>query len=273
MQQFALVGGGRVSSCFVTKIVRLPLLLGPVAARSYRLASRIANQIAAGFPVRGFGDLRDHSHILIAVPPPQLETTVRLLASAFCWKGKTALLCGVADGSALTPLIQQGAWAGSMHPVPGFHLQRFIAEGSVAALRTAKALAQELGARIETVDSTRIATYAAVHSFSNGMFVPLLEAAMRSLLECGFHKAAAAAIVERQFQQAIRGYCYSGSKSWSGALATGDHDQVRRELQALEKASPRLGRFYRFAAASALELYGRHPELREALHPSEDAAA
>ncbi len=260
-------------SCFVTRIARLPILLGPVAARSYRLASRIANQIGAGYPVRGFGDLRDTPNILIAIPTPQLESTVRSLASAFGWKGKTALLCGVADGSALAPLIEQGAWVGSMHPVPGFHFQRFIAEGSPAALRAAKFLAQELGARIETVDSTQIATYAAVHSFSNGMFVPLLEAAMRSLLECGFHKTAAAAIVERQFQQAIRGYCYSGSKSWSGALATGDREQVRREWQALEKANPRLGRFYRFAAASALELYGRHPELKEALHPSEDAAA
>ena len=44
---FAVAGGGRVSASFVARLPRLAAELGPVAAQSYRLASRIVNSIGA----------------------------------------------------------------------------------------------------------------------------------------------------------------------------------------------------------------------------------
>lgn len=266
MKQFALVGGGRVTSCFVTKLPSLSVWLGPVAARSYRLASRIANQLGVGVPVRGYAELDRSAIVLITVPEPQVPGTVEALADAISWKGRVALLCGVADSQALQPLTERGAETGSLHPVTGFHLQRFIAEGSPGAVRVARWLVRELQAKFVEIDSGRLPAYRAALSLSTGVFVPLLEAAMQSLQACGFHKTAASAILERQIQQALRAYCYSGRKSWSGALAAGDLEQVRREFQTLARANPVLGRFYRNTATSALELYGRHPRLKEALH-------
>ena len=61
---FAVAGGGRVSGSFVTRLPGLESALGPVAAQSYRLASRIVNSIGAGHAVRAYQDLNDSTLIL-----------------------------------------------------------------------------------------------------------------------------------------------------------------------------------------------------------------
>src|SRR5438270_9950714 len=91
---FGVAGGGRVSNSFVSRLPRLASQLGPVAAQSYRLASRIVNSIGAGYPVRRYEDLNDSALILICAPAKAVGPIVTALARAIERRGETILLCG-----------------------------------------------------------------------------------------------------------------------------------------------------------------------------------
>src|SRR5438094_7222731 len=107
---FALAGGGRVSASFVARLPRLAAELGPVAAQSYRLASRIVNSIGAGRPVRRYGDLDGSSLILICAPACGVPAIAAALADAIGCQGKSVLLCDSgADSGCLTALKSRGA--------------------------------------------------------------------------------------------------------------------------------------------------------------------
>jgi len=93
--------------------MRLPHLaaeLGPVAAQSYRLASRIVNSIGAGHPVRSYADLNGSSLILICAPAAGVGPIASALAGAIECHHKTVLLCDVgADSGRLKLLQSRGA--------------------------------------------------------------------------------------------------------------------------------------------------------------------
>jgi predicted short-subunit dehydrogenase-like oxidoreductase (DUF2520 family) len=251
-------------------IARLPRLshdLGPVAAQSLRLASRIVNMLGAGFAVKEYAELSSYSLVLICVPAMHLDVLTGKLAAAMPWHGKTALLCDMdANSARLDPLRAAGASVGSMKTIAGFE-DRFITEGDRPAMRHAARLAHHIGGRIEEVSIGRMAVYEAALSFSSSLFVPLMEASVECLLEAGFRKDSAVDISEALFQLTVRGYRYSGKRSWSGALASGDSKKVFSELKALGERKPLLAKYYRSAAAFALDQFQRHSALRRSLEP------
>jgi predicted short-subunit dehydrogenase-like oxidoreductase (DUF2520 family) len=252
---FAVAGGGRVSGSFVARLPGLASALGPVAARSYRLASRIVNSIGAGHAVPTYGDLNGSPLILICVPPGGVAAIVSALANALACEGKTILLCeGGADSRQLVPLRAKGAAVGSLQSIPGLDGRRFVAEGDRAAMLEAKRLITRLGARMEQINSEKIAVYAAGLSFGTGLFTPLLEASLQCLLDAGMTKASAVKVMEGLFQNSLRGFLYAGKRSWSGPLAAGDQAAARQEWEALSESRPLLARLYRESAAVAVEL-------------------
>src|SRR5712672_2340783 len=112
---FAVAGGGRVSDSFVARLPRLTTELGPVAAQSYRLASRIVNSIGAGYPVRSYADL-DASHlILICAPQQAVGPIASALHAGLQCRGKIILLCqGAGNSQQLSELQSLGASVGSI---------------------------------------------------------------------------------------------------------------------------------------------------------------
>jgi predicted short-subunit dehydrogenase-like oxidoreductase (DUF2520 family) len=252
---FAVAGGGRVSGSFVARLPGLASALGPVAAQSYRLASRIVNSIGAGHAVPTYADLNGSPLILICVPPRGVEPIVSALADSLECEGKIILLCeGGADSRQLARLRAQGAAVASLQSIPGFDGRRFVAEGDRTAMLEAKRLIRRLGGRLEQISSAKIAIYAAGLSFGAGLFTPLLEASLQCLLDAGMTKASAMKVVEGLFQNSLRGYLYAGKRSWSGPLAVGDQEAARQELEALSASRPLLARLYRESAIVAVEL-------------------
>ena len=254
---FAVAGGGRVSGSFVARLPRLATELGPVAAQSYRLASRIVNSIGAGYPVKRYEDLEDSALILVCAPAQSVGSIVSALAAAIHCRGKTILLCdGGADSRHLSALQSQGARVGSLRTIPGFDGRRFVAEGDAAAVREAKRLVRQIGSRVEEVSSAKLGVYAAALSFGGGLFTPLMQASLLCLQEAGMRKASAMRVVEALFQSSLRAYVYAGKRSWSGPLADGDRAAVRQEIEALAASCPKLAPHYREAATFALKLLG-----------------
>jgi predicted short-subunit dehydrogenase-like oxidoreductase (DUF2520 family) len=259
---FGLAGSGRVNGSFVSRLPGLGRLLGPVAAQSYRLASRIVNSIGAGRAVRSYGELNASTLILICAPVQAVEQIVSELADALDCPSKIVLLCegGVGSGP-LARLRDRGASVGSLQSVPGFDGDRFVAEGDRTAILAAKRLVRRLGGRLDQIDTGKIALYAAALSFGSSLYSPLLEASLQCLEEAGMAKNSAMKVVEALFQNSLRGYLYAGKRSWNGPLAAGDRAAVEQEMEALGVSKPVLKRLYSETAALAVELLGASGQL------------
>lgn len=258
---FGLAGSGRVNGSFVSRLPGLARSLGPVAAQSYRLASRIVNSIGAGRAVRTYGELNSATLILICAPAAAVEQIVSALSDALDCPSKIVLLCEDGAGSRpLARLRERGASVGSLQSVPGSDGRRFVAEGDRTAILEAKRLVRRLGGRLDQIDTAKIAVYAAGLSFGSSLYTPLLEASLQCLEEAGMTKASAMKVVEGLFQSSLRGYLYAGKRSWTGPLAAGDLDAVEQEIDALGISRPLLKRLYRQTAALAVELLGASNE-------------
>lgn len=252
---FAVAGGGRVSGSFVARLPGLARDLGPVAAQSYRLASRIANSIGAGHAVKRYEDLNGSALILICAPADGVAPMVSALAAAIECRGKIFLVCeGGADSRQLACLKAKGAKVGSIQAIPGFEGRRFVVEGDGAAVRVAKRLVGELGGRVEEISAAKLGVYAAGLSFGAGLFTPLMEASLLCLQEAGMPKPGAMKVVEALFQSSLRAFLYAGRRSWSGPLSAGDRDAVRIEMEALTAANPILARYYQETSTLAQQL-------------------
>ena len=255
---FAVAGGGRVSASFVARLPRLAAELGPVAAQSYRLASRIVNSIGAGHPVRGYADLNDSTLILICAPASGVPAAVQALGESIECRGKTILLCDDgSDSSSLAPLRSKGAAVGSIQEIPGSEGQRFVAEGDRGAIREAKNLIRKIGGRAEEVQGSKMAVYSAGVSFGSSLLTPMLEASMQCFVEAGMTKPGAVKVVESLFQNSVRSYAYAGKRSWTGALARADLAAVQREIEGLIRLKPSLVEYYRQSVSLAAGVMGR----------------
>jgi hypothetical protein len=254
---FAVAGGGRVSGSFVARLPDLAGTLGPVAAQSYRLASRIVNSIGAGQAVPSYGDLNGSTLILICAPLPGVAPIVSALADALECQEKIILLCEGGDSRIMRPLKERGASVGALQSIPGSDGKRFVAEGDRTAMLEAKRLIRQLGCRLEEISTGKTPEYAAGLSFGTSLFTPLLEASLLCLQDAGMTKASAMKVVEGLFQNSLRGYLYAGKRSWSGPLAADDRAAVRQEMEALDASMPLLARLYRESATLAVELLGR----------------
>ncbi len=259
---FGLYGGGAVSATFIARLPHLVSRMGPVAASSFRVASRIVNSLRAGYAVKDCGELEKCRALLVAVPPAALAQAVAQLGAAgIGWTGKVVLLCECGPGSrALDPLRQHGAAAGSLTRVEGSP-GRYVAEGDAAALREARRMAGDLRGRLIELHRNGAALYATGLAFATSLFTPLIAASVDTLRKAGCDAPGAAQVAANLFERTLRGWMHSGRKSWSGPLADGGRAEVRRQFEALAAHDPRAARYYRDAAAFALGYFRRHPEL------------
>src|ERR1700749_2670795 len=93
-QSVGLIGTGSLTDTPLTRFWWLSERLGPVKSASYRVASRIANMLRAGHPVKDYAEFETCSLILIAVPDESVAHVVQeMLSSGIVWRGKSVVLC------------------------------------------------------------------------------------------------------------------------------------------------------------------------------------
>jgi predicted short-subunit dehydrogenase-like oxidoreductase (DUF2520 family) len=257
----ALVAAGAAAKECVTAL-RLSDRLGPVAASSYRVASRIANSLRAGTAVKDYSALAGCETVLVSVPDSVVSDTVAALReSGIDWGGMAALLYSARrDSRDLRGLRQRHASVGSLRLLEGVG-RRFLVEGDAGAVRAARRLVQDADGKTLELDPGSAVAYLAAVSFSSSLFTPLIEAAAAALRYAGIPPAEASRVAPMLFDRALRAHKHGGKKSWSGPLAVGDEEGVLKEAGALTARDPALGRYYRDACVFALEWFGKHPEL------------
>jgi hypothetical protein len=199
---FGLVGGGSVGRSFLAKHPWLEAGLGPVTASRFRLASRIANTLRAGYAVNGPAELKDCRTILVAVPDHQIDAAARRIAPAIEWRSRHVIRC---QGSScgLSLLRDRGAECASLSAIEGVE-EWFAVEGDVRARRTACLFAEAAGGRVVEIRHGQVPAFEAGLAFAGDLLAPLIEAARRCFTAAGIHESTARKLAEAVAERALR---------------------------------------------------------------------
>ncbi len=238
-QSVGLIATGSLTDSPVTRFWFLPERLGPVKSASYRVASRIANMLQAGHPVKDYAEFQDCDLILVCVPENTIgEVISEMTASGIAWRGKAVVLCSTSlDSSALGDLASVGASLGSISPIPGFDDERYLVEGDPPAIRQSKSLVEYRGRRVVAVERSLKPFYLAALTCMGTLLFALLYAAGESLHLARIPPALSATILERQLTRTLRAFLKSGLR------AAPELRELPRQLDALSSADPALAYF------------------------------
>jgi predicted short-subunit dehydrogenase-like oxidoreductase (DUF2520 family) len=265
----AIVGAGRVGQTLARALRRRGWRIGAVVTRRASSARAAARFIGAGTPISSvksqISKLDGAGIILVTTNDNQVPVAARTLARLRkSWRGRVVLQAsGALSSRVLAPLGRRGAAVGSLHPLYPFPKPLkvfppgvvFGVEGDSRALREALALVRSLKGEPMEVRSTEKALYHAAAALVAGHLLTLADMGVRALVRAGVRKSRARTVLVPLAQATLRCYERWGGRAWTGPLARGDADTVRRHLTELRKLPPQYGETYRTLARAALALY------------------
>jgi predicted short-subunit dehydrogenase-like oxidoreductase (DUF2520 family) len=223
--------------------------------RAQALARRVGAKAAAlGAPVSA-------GVLWLCVSDDAIRPCARKLSRAGNWKGRVVLhSSGALSSDELAPLRTRGASVASLHPmmtfVPDVRVRMaevpFAVEGGTAAVRVARRIVRDLKARAFTIAKGNKPLYHAFGSFSSPMVIATLAMAERIAAAAGvparMRRQVMLPIVKKTFSNYLEA---SAATAFSGPIARGDVNTIRRHLRALKKV-PGAREIYVALAQSAL---------------------
>ncbi len=257
--KYGVLGAGAVRKSLIGRLPSRARAIGPVCATSYRVASRIANSLRAGYPVRSAEELRVVRAVLVSTPPEHLEGVVALLRNAAIdWRGKALIFCDCApDAESRREFGERGASTAVAREFG----TRLIAEGEDrGALRAVQGLARELGLRPVQISKGAGGVFGAAVLLGTAALTPLIDRAAELLRAAGIRDGEAARMASSLFGQTARDYAHSGQQSWAWYVR--GPDAARLEAQAAGEPILRQLVLY------GLERFGKHEEVRRRLADS-----
>jgi predicted short-subunit dehydrogenase-like oxidoreductase (DUF2520 family) len=235
----ALIGAGKLTGSPLSRFYWLSERLGPVKSSSFRLASRIANQLRAGHPVKDFEEFRSSELILVCVPEPLLPEVLDDLASApIDFTGKAVVLSSSwQDSSDLRKLSARGAAVGSICLIPGFDDLRYLVEGDPVAVLRSRRLVEHRDRRAVTIERKLKPFYLAALTWTGSIFFSVLMAAAESLRLAGVAPATSSNILEKQVARTLRSFMRAGRNALPTPL------ELSRQVCALAAIDPDLAHY------------------------------
>jgi predicted short-subunit dehydrogenase-like oxidoreductase (DUF2520 family) len=245
----AIIGAGRVGRALGRLLQERHWRIGVVITRSQRTARAAVRAIGAGRPQSRFDPgVLDADLVLISTPDRVITSVAEALArlGAKRWAGKIVLhTSGALDRKALRGLDRLGAATGSLHPLQTFSatgapppLRDAICaiEGTPAALRVARLICRDLGCIPVVLAPKAKPAYHAAGAFAAGHVLAVIEAATRMLLALGFSRRDAIRALLPLTRQTLANFERLGPiAAWTGPLARGDFETVRRHAGALRR--------------------------------------
>jgi predicted short-subunit dehydrogenase-like oxidoreductase (DUF2520 family) len=197
----------------------------------------------------------------LCVSDDAISPCARALSRTGSWKGKVVLhSSGALSSDELAPLRRKGASVASLHPmmtfVPGVRVRMaevpFAVEGDRTAVRLARRIVKALKARCFPISKRNKPLYHAFGSFCSPMVIATLAMAERVAAAAGvpsrMRREVMLPIVKKTFSNYLEA---SADKAFSGPIARGDVNTIRRHLKALKKV-PGAREIYVALALSAL---------------------
>lgn len=234
-----LIGAGNLTDSPLTRFRWLSERLGPVKSGSFRVASRIANMLRAGHPVKDYAEFEHCTLILISVPDKIIGQVVsELLSSDINWRRKAVVLASAwLDSSELQAFSQRGAAVGCITPIPGFDDERYLVEGDPLAIRESRNLIEHRDCRAIAIERPLKPFFLAALTCTGTLAFALFRVAFESLQHAGVPSAAAGAILDRQIARTLRSFLKGGRRAYPEPRA------VPRQLNALYGAEPELAHY------------------------------
>jgi predicted short-subunit dehydrogenase-like oxidoreductase (DUF2520 family) len=231
-----LIGTGNLTDSPLTRFWWLSERLGPVKSGSYRVASRIANMLQAGHPVKDYAEFETCVLILVCVPEETVPQVVsEMAASGISWRGKAVVLCSTwLDSGDLGGLAALGAAVGSIAPIPGFDDQRYLVEGDPLAIRQAKSLVEYRERRVVAIERPLKPFYVAALTCTGALLFALLHVAFESLQRARIPPGFSATFLEKELVRTLRSFLKGGRRAYPAPR------ELPRQLQALSAANPEL---------------------------------
>lgn len=230
--KYGILGAGTVSGTFIGRLKHSDL--GPVCAASYRVASRIANTLRAGYAVRSANELGTAPAVLVYSPPEKLNNLVALLDdAAIDWKGKALVFCDCHAGPEIRRRFRdRGASTATAQEfgVPA----RLIVEGAEgAALKLAQQMARQLRLKAVAISPGSANLFDAAVTLGGAAITPLIDRVAALLRSAGMRQAEAARMASSIFERTAREYAHSGKQSWAWYLQRPDAGELEAQMSAV----------------------------------------
>jgi hypothetical protein len=267
--RYGVLGAGAVSRSLVGRLSANARDFGPVSAVSFRVASRIANTLKAGYAARSAADLAEAAVVLVHSPPEQANPLFEMLEGAeIPWSGKALILCDCDDA----PLVRERLRARGASTAVARHFGipgRILVFGNGAALTAAYRIADELSLKAVEILPGATDLFDAAVTLGNAAFTPLLDCAAVLLREAGIRDAEAARIAAALFLQTASDFAHSGRQSWAWYTRQPALEQIEGQIAA---AGAPLGPALRELLAFGLDTFAKYPELARELRVALDKA-
>jgi len=260
--EYGLMGAGAVNGSLIGRLPGKALALGPVAAVSFRVASRIVNALGAGIAARSPDELNGVRQILFHSPPQQFSALIETLSAAgIKWKGKSLVFCDCDCSAAIRGrFTDQGAYAAVLRrsALPG----RLVMEGCGAALGFAHRLARDLGQKAIELSAEKARLFEMAITMGSGALSPLIDQSAMLLRQCGLRDTEAAKLAAAVFERTARDFSRTGRQSWVWYQRPPDDAELAAELNAVPD---RVRRLVGELILLGLEETGRHSEAAAAI--------
>ncbi len=186
-RSLGLVVEGNATSSLVLRLTGLTEDLGPVKARSLRVARRLSNYLRAGYAVGSYKELQSARLVLLRIPDTSAPRIVEeLCASELVVKDVAFVLCeSCLSTNVLQPLQTRGAWTATLQPVQTLRRSWFVLEGQLTAVRQMKRLLERYDARVFELRSGNKALYFAAQLLATVLPVQLFTTAQQALRAAG----------------------------------------------------------------------------------------
>ena len=260
--KYGVIGAGALSKSFIGNLPRKAREIGPVAGVSFRVASRMANSLRAGFPVRDASELKNCDVILFHAPAAQSGAlSAQLEEAAISWSGKPLIFCDCE----ISPVVVEKFRARGANTaiVRQFGVSgRIMIEGDPAALVVARRLVTALRLRAIEVEPGTSSLFAAAVTLSTAALTPLIHRATELFRAAGLRNQDAVHTATMLFGKTVHDYGYSGRQSWAWHVRGPEVEEVEAEIGALEEPFRSL---FRELVLSGFEDFAKHPETALAL--------
>ena len=244
VRSVGLIGTGNLTDTPLTRFWWLSERLGPVKSASYRVASRIANMLQAGHPVKDYAEFESCVLILVSVPEETVSQVVsEMLSSGISWRGKAVVLCSAwLDSGELRELSARGASVGSISPIPGFPIQgfddeRYLVEGDPLAIRHLKSLVEYRERRALAIERPLKPFFLSALTCTGTLLFALLHVASEALHHARIPPALSATLLERQLTRTLRSFLKGGRRACPAPR------ELPAQLRALSAANPELAAY------------------------------
>ena len=216
------------------RMANLHAHLGPVAAGSVRVASRLANRLKAG-TAGVAGRLGEAAVVLITGPEEDFPDLLQLAThSGIDWRGRTAVALDFRrDRSELEPLRRAGAATATLDSLEAFPDCRLVADADDEGRRALQKLGTATRAQIYFLEPGRKRLFAAGLEMGGHLLTAQFAAAVECMRRAGVSNADAQAIADQAVRQSVRAWTKSGRKGWPGTLAGWSETEALRHMEAL----------------------------------------